>query len=153
MSVDLRLGDSREVLKTLPDNSVDSIVCDPPYALVSITKRFGKDGAAPAQFSTDGVYTRASSGFMGKDWDTGELPLTLRSGRKCCALQSLGRILPPLAELDPPTDLPARLKMQDGKSVTVSDTALCSRLRRIWLTVTAQASLKATMCRKRLKSI
>lgn len=35
------LGDCREVLKTLPDNSVDSIVTDPPYEL----------------------------GFMGKSWD------------------------------------------------------------------------------------
>jgi DNA modification methylase len=29
----LFLGDCRDVLKTLPDNSVDSIVTDPPYEL------------------------------------------------------------------------------------------------------------------------
>jgi site-specific DNA-methyltransferase (adenine-specific) len=29
--IDLRLGDSLEVLKTLPENSVDSLVTDPPY--------------------------------------------------------------------------------------------------------------------------
>jgi site-specific DNA-methyltransferase (adenine-specific) len=40
--IDLRLGDCIEVLKTLPDNSVDSIVTDPPYGLE----------------------------FMGKEWDT-----------------------------------------------------------------------------------
>lgn len=62
-------GDSREVLKAIPDSSVDSCVCDPPYALVSIVKRFGKSGSAPAKGD---VYARASAGFMGKQWDTGE---------------------------------------------------------------------------------
>ena len=42
MNIDLRLGDCIEILKTLPDNSVDSIVTDPPYGI----------------------------GFMGKAWDT-----------------------------------------------------------------------------------
>lgn len=42
MSVDIRHGDSREILKTLPEASVDSIVCDPPYEL----------------------------GFMGRSWDS-----------------------------------------------------------------------------------
>ena len=40
--IDLRNGDCKEVLKALPDNSVDSIVTDPPYEL----------------------------GFMGKSWDS-----------------------------------------------------------------------------------
>ena len=40
--IDLRKGDCKEVLKLLPDNSVDSIVTDPPYEL----------------------------GFMGKSWDS-----------------------------------------------------------------------------------
>lgn len=72
MSVTIHHGDSREVLKTLADASVDSVVCDPPYALVSIGKRFGKDGAAPAKSGKSGVYTRASSGFMGQKWDVGD---------------------------------------------------------------------------------
>jgi site-specific DNA-methyltransferase (adenine-specific) len=38
----LMLGDNIESLKKLPDNSIDSIVTDPPYALTSIKKRFGK---------------------------------------------------------------------------------------------------------------
>jgi site-specific DNA-methyltransferase (adenine-specific) len=42
MNIDLRLGDCLEVLKTIPDNSIDSVVTDPPYGL----------------------------GFMGKEWDT-----------------------------------------------------------------------------------
>lgn len=68
----LHAGDCRDVLKTLADNSVDSVVTDPPYALVSIGKRFGKDGAAPAKSNgATGVYARASSGFMGCSWDHG----------------------------------------------------------------------------------
>lgn len=72
MTVEVHLGDSRDVLKTLADCSVDSVVTDPPYALVSIGKRFGAEGAAPAKAGKTGAYQRASAGFMGKKWDTGE---------------------------------------------------------------------------------
>lgn len=68
----LHAGDSRDVLATLPDASIDSVVTDPPYALVSIGKRFGKEGAAPAIAGKTGAYARASAGFMGQQWDTGE---------------------------------------------------------------------------------
>lgn len=70
MTIDILHGDSRDVLKTLADNSIDSVVCDPPYALVSIVKRFGKEGSAPA--IGNAAYARASAGFMGQQWDTGE---------------------------------------------------------------------------------
>src|SRR4051812_32431923 len=62
-------GDSREVLPTMAEASVDAVVTDPPYSLVSIQKRFGKPGQAPA---AEGVYRRSAAGFMGKQWDTGE---------------------------------------------------------------------------------
>lgn len=66
-------GDSVEVLQALAPDSVDAIVTDPPYALVSIGKRFGADDAAPAKSDgATGVYARAAAGFMGKRWDTGE---------------------------------------------------------------------------------
>ena len=58
-----------EKLKELDDNSVDSVVTDPPYHLVSIVKRFGKEGSAPAKEGTDGSFKRLSGGFMGKTWD------------------------------------------------------------------------------------
>ena len=45
----LYAGDNRESLITIADCSIDSIVTDPPYALVSIVKRFGKPGSAPAK--------------------------------------------------------------------------------------------------------
>lgn len=41
MKIDLRLGDCRQRMAEMPDNSVDAVVCDPPYEL----------------------------GFMGKSWD------------------------------------------------------------------------------------
>jgi site-specific DNA-methyltransferase (adenine-specific) len=72
MGVAVHHGDSRDVLKTFADASIDSVVCDPPYALVSIGKRFGAEGAAPAQSGKTGAYARASAGFMGQKWDTGE---------------------------------------------------------------------------------
>jgi site-specific DNA-methyltransferase (adenine-specific) len=44
MNIDLRLGDCLEVLKTIPDNSIDAVITDPPYGL----------------------------GFMNKEWDSPE---------------------------------------------------------------------------------
>lgn len=46
MSVDLRVGDCRDVLKELPDNSVDSIVTDPPYELGFMGKKWDSSGIA-----------------------------------------------------------------------------------------------------------
>lgn len=65
-------GDSREVLRGLPDASIDSVVTDPPYALVSIGKRLGKADSAPIAQGRDGAFARQARGFMGKTWDTGE---------------------------------------------------------------------------------
>ncbi len=59
------LGDSLEVLKTLPDNSVDSVVTDPPYGL-------GKEPNANEvlqSWITNGYHEVKGSGFMGKEWD------------------------------------------------------------------------------------
>jgi site-specific DNA-methyltransferase (adenine-specific) len=81
--IDLRLGDCLEVLKTLEDNSVDSIVTDPPYHLTSIVKRFGKKGSAPAQYGTDGAFARASKGFMGKEWDGGDIAFRTDVWKEC----------------------------------------------------------------------
>jgi site-specific DNA-methyltransferase (adenine-specific) len=68
--VQLYAGDCMEVMASLPDCSVDSVVTDPPYHLTSIVKRFGAENAAPAKA---GVYARGAKGFMGKQWDGGEI--------------------------------------------------------------------------------
>ena len=68
----LHPGDCLETVRALPENSIDAIVTDPPYALVSIAKRLSSPTAKPIVHGKDGAYARASAGFMGKKWDTGE---------------------------------------------------------------------------------
>lgn len=72
-------GDNRDVLRGLADNSIDSVVTDPPYALVSIQKRFGKPDSKPAK----DVYGRGAAGFMGKAWDTGEVAFSEEFWAEC----------------------------------------------------------------------
>lgn len=50
-----------------------ALLCDAPYHLTSITKRFGKPGSAPAKHGKDGAFSRVSRGFMGQDWDGGDI--------------------------------------------------------------------------------
>jgi len=71
--VTLHPGDCMAVLPTLEPDSVDSVVTDPPYHLTSIVKRFGAENAAPAKVGKTGAYARASAGFMGKQWDGGDI--------------------------------------------------------------------------------
>jgi site-specific DNA-methyltransferase (adenine-specific) len=72
--VDIRHGDCLEILPTLPANSIDACVTDPPYHLTSIVKRFGADNAAPIKSNgATGVHGRASTGFMGQKWDGGDI--------------------------------------------------------------------------------
>ena len=61
------LGCCKEVLRSMPDNSVDLCLTDTPYNLTSIAKRFGKDGSAPSKGND--AYSRHSGGFMGQQWD------------------------------------------------------------------------------------
>jgi site-specific DNA-methyltransferase (adenine-specific) len=59
------VGNNIDVLKTFPDNSVDSIVTDPPYGL-------GKEPDAVAllqDWITTGYHEVKGKGFMGKEWD------------------------------------------------------------------------------------
>lgn len=67
--------DCTEAMKRLPDGSVHSVVCDPPYHLTSIVERFGKEDAAAVKVPEggSGVYARSSKGFMGKTWDGGDV--------------------------------------------------------------------------------
>ncbi|MGU3286485.1 DNA-methyltransferase [Methylobacterium mesophilicum] len=80
--ITLHAGDMLAVLDTLPENSVDSVVCDPPYHLTSIVKRFGAAGAAACQHGTDGAFKRATAGFMGKQWDGGDIAFRVETWAK-----------------------------------------------------------------------
>ena len=68
MDFNLYNGDCLDVLKTLPDNSVDSIVTDPPYGLSNQSQ----DDIIKCltAWLADEAYTHGSSGFMGKKWDS-----------------------------------------------------------------------------------
>jgi len=55
MQTNLFNGDCKEVLKSMPDNSIDSIVTDPPYEL----------------------------GFMGKSWDASGIAYDVEMWREC----------------------------------------------------------------------
>uniref|UniRef100_A0A6M3IWH8 Putative methyltransferase n=1 Tax=viral metagenome TaxID=1070528 RepID=A0A6M3IWH8_9ZZZZ len=41
--IDLRLGDCLEVMKTIPDNSVDLVLTDPPYGIGVACKELGRN--------------------------------------------------------------------------------------------------------------
>jgi len=62
------VGNALDRLKELPDNSVDSIVCDPPYGLSDLTP--AQTTAVIAAWVTgDTAAMPAGKGFMGKSWD------------------------------------------------------------------------------------
>lgn len=68
----IHVGDCLEVMRTLPDNSVDSIVTDPPYGLT--TNKKGGTGAASVNLNTPHGRARIGTGngpggFMGMKWD------------------------------------------------------------------------------------
>ena len=65
--------DAVEWAKNYQKGKFHALLCDAPYHLTSIVKRFGKKNSAPAKEGTDGVFRRASSGFMGQQWDGGDL--------------------------------------------------------------------------------
>ena len=71
--VTLHAGDCLDVLDSLPEASIDAVVTDPPYHFDTIVQRFGKEGSAEAGLGSDGVFRRASAGFMGKSWDGGDI--------------------------------------------------------------------------------
>jgi DNA modification methylase len=54
-------------------NSIDSCVCDPPYHLQSIVKRFAKTGRTDKTRTSSGPHQRTSNGFMNKVWDGGDV--------------------------------------------------------------------------------
>lgn len=74
----IELGDCLEVMRTLPANSVDAVVTDPPYGLTQSKK----GGSGAASVNLDNPYGRArigagngAGGFMGLGWDS-EVPST-----------------------------------------------------------------------------
>jgi hypothetical protein len=73
MSLNITLANAVEWANAYEGPLFHALLCDPPYHLTSIVERFSKPGAAPAQHGTDGAFARASKGFMGRDWDGGDV--------------------------------------------------------------------------------
>ena len=67
-------ADCIEHLKTIEDNHFDSVVTDPPYHLTSIAKRF--TNSTEAKYGKDGSFQRLSKGFVGHEWDGGDIAFT-----------------------------------------------------------------------------
>ena len=67
-------ADCIEHLKTIEDNYFDSVVTDPPYHLTSIAKRF--TNSTEAKYGKDGSFQRLSKGFVGHEWDGGDIAFT-----------------------------------------------------------------------------
>lgn len=81
--VELRKGDCLEILSAMPENSVGSIVCDPPYHLHSIVKRFAKTGRTESTKSKSGPHQRTATGFMGRTWDGGDIAFQVSTWQAC----------------------------------------------------------------------
>lgn len=77
--VTLHAGDCLAVLPTLPENSADAVVTDPPYHLTSGNvsvdwKSLGPSGTRRIQASPTNTSGRGhKTGFMGKQWDGGDI--------------------------------------------------------------------------------
>lgn len=80
-SANLYLGDCREVLRSLADASIDSIVTDPPYHLTTGKK----GGSGPASVNLDSPYGRSKigTGFMGMTWDGGDIAHNIEMWAEC----------------------------------------------------------------------
>ena len=63
----LYIGDCLETLRGMPDNSVDSVVTDPPYGLSD--HKPGEVVACLQAWLAGEVYAPNGKGFMGKSWD------------------------------------------------------------------------------------
>jgi site-specific DNA-methyltransferase (adenine-specific) len=71
--VTLHSGDCLTVMDTLEENSLDACLCDPPYHLQSIVKRFAKTGRTDKTRTSSGPHQRTANGFMNKVWDGGDI--------------------------------------------------------------------------------
>lgn len=85
-------GDCLQAMPRLFEDGlrVDAVVTDPPYHLASIVDRLGSPDAAPIQSGATGVYARSSSGFMGQQWDGGDIAFRAETWRAVYALMKPG---------------------------------------------------------------
>src|SRR5688572_1797747 len=86
--VTLCCGDNRDVLLDLAENSIDSIITDPPYALVAFPPAASEVGG-----SRHHDYSCAPHGIKGAKWDTGEVAFSADFWSLCRRVLKPGRHL------------------------------------------------------------
>jgi site-specific DNA-methyltransferase (adenine-specific) len=98
--VTLFCGDCLEKLNDMPEGCIDSVACDPPYHLTSIVKRYSGESVARSNMHDKDrgdikalQYKRLARGFMGKQWDGGEIAFSVE------LWQEVYRVLKPGAHL------------------------------------------------------
>ena len=64
MTIDIRLGDCLEVLATMPENSVDTCITDPPYELGFMGKKWDSSGIAFQPETWQAVYRVLKPGAL-----------------------------------------------------------------------------------------
>ncbi len=64
MTIDIRLGDCLEVLATLPENSIDTCITDPPYELGFMGKKWDSSGIAFQPETWQAVYRVLKPGAL-----------------------------------------------------------------------------------------
>ncbi|MEX3933306.1 site-specific DNA-methyltransferase [Paraburkholderia phymatum] len=77
----LHHGDCMDVLKTIADESVDSIVCDPPYHLTQVSR--GGHARTNNPEMPHGRHRIGDKGFMGKVWDGGDIAHRVEMWAEC----------------------------------------------------------------------
>lgn len=79
--IDLRFGDALELMKQIPDNSIDCVVTDCPYRIVaggvSLKREDSPSGCLNRKYVSDG--TRCSNKWIKKDIN--DVPSACRQGK------------------------------------------------------------------------
>ena len=82
-------SESKHTLSTFVPNIIDSIVTDPPYHLQSIVNRFKntsiEDSNTTGENAKTGAnpFARGAKGFMGKEWDGGDIAFDPEFWKEC----------------------------------------------------------------------
>lgn len=84
-------GDCTKLMKKLPDNSIDSVVTDPPYHLTS-GKR-GGSGEASVNPNSPAGRSMIGTGFMGKKWDGGDVAFRVNTWKQLLRVAKPGAYL------------------------------------------------------------
>ena len=81
-------GDCLEVMRTMPENSVNAIVTDPPYHLTQVSR-----GGSPRNNDPETPFGRhhiGKRGFMGKTWDGGGISFKPETWAECLRVAKPG---------------------------------------------------------------